>query len=158
MARKEKIVTITADGRDKGKVFHIRETPCDFFLRWSDRALIALANAGAKLPEGALEAGAAGLELSLRSFVLVGLQAAAGLSWRDVEPLLDEMRPSVTYCPPGWPKIPSQHIFAGEESQVEEVSTWYTLRFEWLQLHLGFLPAGEKFATGSADPQTSPAS
>lgn len=151
MARREKLVTIIAEGRDKGKTFHIRELPADAAERWANRAMIALANAGAKLPEGTLD-GMAGLEFSLRSVVLVGMQSLSGLSWRDVEPLLDEMRPLIQWCPPGYPKLPAQPLFPGEDSQIEEVQTWYTLRFELMQLHMGFSLAGALSTSGTTPP------
>lgn len=156
MARHEKLVTIVAEGRDKGKVFHIRELPCDAGERWANRALIAIANAGGRLPEGTLD-GMAGLELTLRNVVLTAMQSLQGLSWREVEPLLDEMKPCITWCPPGFPKIPAQPVFPGEDSQIEEIATWHTLRFEWLQVHLGFSLAAV-LSTSGTTPSPSPAS
>ena len=155
MARHTKRITITAAGRDFGKVFELREKPADEGERWATRAIIALANAGARLPDGALEAGGmAGLELSLRNVILTGIQAIQGLRFSDLEPLLDEMKPCIQWCPPGG--APPQQIFPGENSQIEEVATWYTLRFELLQLHLGFSLAGSTSTTAST-PQTPPA-
>jgi hypothetical protein len=156
VARRTKRVTITADGRDRGKVFELREKPADDAERWATRAVIALANAGARLPDGALEAGGmAGLELSLRNVVLTGIQAIQGLRFADIEPLLDEMKPCISWCPPG--NAPLQPIFPGEDSQVEEVATWYTLRYELLQLHLGFSLAAGHSTTGTT-PSQPPAS
>lgn len=156
MPRQTKRVTITAAGRDKGKTFELREMPADQGERWFNRALLAIANAGGKLPEGALESGAAGFELSWRNVLVVGLLAAKGLQWREVEPLLAEMVPLIQFAP-NVPQAPLQPIFPGEDSQIEEVTTWYTLRYELLQLHLGFSLAGVLSTTGFA-PETPPAS
>jgi hypothetical protein len=134
------------------KVFELREMPADQGERWATRAILALAAAGSRLPEGVLEAGGmAGLELSLRNLVLTGMQALQGLRFADIEPLLDEMKPCISWCPPG--NAPPQPIFPGEDSQIEEVATWYTLRFELLQLHLGFSVAGGTSTTGTTPSQ-----
>lgn len=155
MARRTTRVTITAAGRDKGKVFELREMPADQGERWANRAILAIANAGGKLPDGVLESGMAGLELTWRNVLVVGLLAFKGLSFAEVEPLLDEMKPGISWCPPG--AAPPQQIFPGEDSQIEEWGTWYTLRYEWLQLHLGFSLAGALSTTGLA-PEVPPAS
>lgn len=136
MARRTTRVTITAAGRDKGKTFELHEMPADQGERWANRAILAVANAGGKLPEGVLESGTAGLELTWRNVLIVGLLAFKGLNFREVEPLLDEMKLFIFWVPPG--AAPLQTIFPGEDSQIEEVATWYTLRYELLQLHLGF--------------------
>lgn len=154
MARRTKRVTITAEGRDRGKVFELREKAADDAERWATRAVIALANAGARLPDGVLEAGGmAGLELSLRNVVLTGIQAIQGLRFGDIEPLLDEMKPCISFVPPPHGQVPLQPIFPGEDSQIEEVATWYTLRYELLQLHLGFSLAAGQSTTGTTPPQ-----
>lgn len=155
MARRTTRVTITAPGRDRGKVFELREMPADQAERWATRAILALANAGAKLPEGVLDAGMAGLELSWRAVLVTGIRALQGLSFREIEPLLDEMKHCIQWCPPG--NAPLQPIFPGEDSQIEEVATWYTLRYELLQLHLGFSLAGV-LSTTDTTPETPPAS
>lgn len=157
MARRTKLVTITAEGRDKGKVFELTEMPADQGERWATRAVLALANAGAKLPEGALGAGTAGLELGWRNVLVMGIQAMQGLTEPSVRPLLDELKPCMKYVPPQ-PGVPRQDIFPGENSQVEDFQTWYTLYFEYLQLHLGFSLAGILSTSESELPQGSPAS
>lgn len=141
MSRRVKSIAITTPGRDFGKRFELREMPADQGERWATRAILALANAGAKLPEGTLDGGMAGLELTWRNVVVTGVQALQGLKYHEVEPLLDEMKHFIKYQPPlvpGTPSPPVQQIFPGEDSQIEEVSTWYTLRYELFQLHVDF--------------------
>lgn len=157
MARRTKRVTITAEGRDKGKAFELTEMPADQGERWATRAILALANAGAKLPEGALGSGAAGLELTWRNVLVTGIHALQGLTEPSIRPLLDELKPCMHYVPPQ-PGVPTQPIFPGDNSQVEDFQTWYTLYFEYLQLHLGFSLAGMLSTSESQDPQASPAS
>lgn len=137
MARRTTLVTITRAGRDFGKVFELTEVPADQGERWANRAILAIANAGAKLPEGALDNGMAGLALTWRNTLVAGLRSFAGLSWHDVAPLLDEMKPCVKFVPAGAP-TERQIIFPGETSQIEEITTWYTLRYAIIELHVGF--------------------
>lgn len=136
MARRTTEITIDAEGRDKGKRFLLTEMAADATERWANRALLAFANAGGRLPDGILDTGAAGLDLSLRSLMVVGLRSLSGLSFDEIDPLLKEMVSCMEYQPPG--NAPLQPIILGENSQIEEVSTWYKLRGELIDLHLGF--------------------
>ena len=137
MARRVTRITITAQGRDTGKVFELTEVPADQGERWANRVVLAIANASIKLPEGALNAGMAGLALTWRHVLATGLQSLGGLVWHDVEPLLDEMKPCFQFVPP-IAGAPLQQIFPGLNSQIEEITTWWKLRQELIQLHVGF--------------------
>lgn len=155
--RKEKRVTITAEGRDKDKTFVITEMPADQAERWFYRLVLALANAGTKVPEEVLFAGAAGFaEMlpTLRNSLVVAIRAIQGLDYSSVSPLLDEMKPFIKWQPPG--TAPQQEIFPGNNSQIEEVSTWVKLRFELIQLHVGFSLADDGSTTGTTTPETPP--
>lgn len=154
--REKKRVTITAKGRDFGKIFVINEMPADQGERWASRAILAIANAGGRMPEGVIDGGLAGLEVSWQSLMLVGMQAFAGLKWDEVEPLLAEMKPCIQWIPSAngkeVPGAPAQDILPGEESQVEEIKTWYTLRLAWIELHLGFSVADVTSTSGTDSP------
>lgn len=159
MPRKELRVTITAEGRDKGKVFVLSEMPADQAERWFLRLVLALANAGAKVPEEVLFAGAAGFaEMlpTLRNSLVVGMRALQGLDYQSVRPLLDEMVPFIKWQPPGV-GMPVQDIFPGVNAQIEEVSTWIRLRFELIQLHVGFSLAAAVSTTGQESQETATA-
>lgn len=160
MPRKDVRVTITAEGRDRGKVFVLREMPADQAERWFYRLVLALANAGAKIPEEILFAGAAGFaEMlpTLRNSLVVAMRALQGLDYNAIRPLLDEMTAYIKWQPPGVPAPPEQDIFPGLNSQVEEVATWVKLRFELIQLHVGFSLADAVSTTGTESPETPPA-
>lgn len=147
MARKVRRVTIEDEGRDKGKVFILTEMPADQAEWWATRALLALTNAGAELPDGIKDAGMAGL-------AAVGVRALSGLRAEVVRPLFDEMFECVRY--EHNPTHAPQAIIAGENSQIEEVSTRVRLRRELLELHLGFSIGGAGSTTASGKPpQTS---
>lgn len=51
MARKTKLVTIAAEGRDKGKCFLIREMPAMQSEKWAIRAILALGRADAEVED-----------------------------------------------------------------------------------------------------------
>lgn len=155
MARRENRVTISEAGRDKGKTFLLREMPADAAERWAIRALLAVANSGGKLPDDALEAGMAGLALTVRSFIVVGLRSLQGMRYGDVSDLLDEMMGCIQYVPPT-PGLAAQPLFDGENSQIEEVATRLQLRWEVLQLHINFSLAGEQSTSGSTEPPQQP--
>src|ERR1700741_5509886 len=103
VARRERVVTITAEGRDKGKSFLLREPSAAAGEWWAIRAVIVMGNAGANLPPGVIEAGAAGLAaveqakgLASAMFV-IGLRMLPGVDPATLRPLLDEMMAHIQY-------------------------------------------------------------
>lgn len=153
MARREKTVAITAEGRDRGKSFVIREMPADQGERWAYRALLALSRGGIELPPGLFERGWAGLAEMMPYFLVIGLRALNGAQWAEVEPLLEEMMACIQYKPPA--NAPLQQLFPGENCQIEEIATRAQLRKEVFQLHLNFSLA-EAFPTTDPSPQSPP--
>jgi hypothetical protein len=130
MARKTLRVTITDEGRDKGKTFVLTELPADQAERWFIRALLGLAQSGADISPEQMAGGAA-------AFAALGVQALGGIAWPTLEPLLDEMFECVQCIPPD-PRYPAQAIIPGANSQIEEVKTRFALRVAVLELHIGF--------------------
>lgn len=140
MARKTKVVTIKAEGRDLGKSFLIVEKSAYDAEKWATRAMLALSRAGAEVTEEAFAAGALGL-------VLVGLDALRKLPFEAAEPLLDEMMACVHFVPDpakvdamsGRPV--TRPLMAPDDfndGDIEEIATILQLREEALSLHLGF--------------------
>lgn len=124
-------VTISDEGRDKGKVFIITEMPASQSESWALRAILALMAGGVDLPEGFERMGMAGM-------AELGIKALAGLRWEVAEPLLAEMWQCVTIQPnPDDPRIVRDLI----EQDVEELATRIKLRAEVWNLHAGFLKA-----------------
>lgn len=142
--RKVKPITITDEGRDKGKTFVLTEMPADQGERWALRALLALTNAGVELPDGAENAGMAGLAAA-------GIRALAKIPFQAAEPLLDEMFQCVQYQH-NKKGAPLQEIIPGANSQIEEISTRIALRVAILELHTGFSLADATRTTGSQPP------
>ena len=130
MARKELDLTITDAGRDRGKVFHIRELPASQAERWALRAFQALARAGVDVGQ----VGAMGIQ----GLAIAGVNALALLPTHDLEPLLDEMMTCVTIKPdPRNPGLTRLLI----EDDIEEVATRLRIRMEVVKLHVDFSQA-----------------
>lgn len=129
--RKIERFTITSEGRDKGKTFILTEMPADQGERWALKALLALTNTGAAIPEEALGAGMAGL-------AAVGVQALGMLNATQVQPLLDELWPTCVRIVPPNEKLLPQEIISGINSQIEEVKTRTEIYWALFKLHTGF--------------------
>lgn len=135
MARKIKTITISANGRDKNKVFRITEMPALKAERWALRALQALAASGVELPDNFNA-------MPLAQMANIGIRALANVPFEVAEPLLEEMMECVEFVPN--PKKPDFALALGiQEDAIEEVSTSLLLRKETLLLHVGFFTDAE---------------
>lgn len=132
MSRKTQRVTITQEGRDKGKIFVITELPADQAERWFLRALFALMQSRADISEESLQAGAAGI-------ARIGLAALSGIPWPTAEPLLDEMMTCIQVQPPNAKALPLPLL----PDHIQEPTTRLALRMAVLELHVGFSVAEE---------------
>lgn len=131
MARKTAQYRVEDEGRDKGKVFLLREMPATQGERWALRAFLAMAKNGVELPEGASEAGFAGL-------ASYGLSLIGKLPFADADALMDEMFQCVTIIPD-----PAKTDFARSlvEDDIEEIATRVKLRIAVFKLHADFSKA-----------------
>jgi hypothetical protein len=160
VARRSKVVTITAGSpdtnRDHGKQFLIREMPADQAERWAIRCLFAFANAGAKIPESQLMSGLEGMQASYQALMIQGIRSLAGMRYEDAAPLLADMLACVTFkAPQGSGDI--ELSIEATLTQIEEVKTLLTLRYEVLQLHLGFSLADALSNSTASPAATAPA-
>ena len=97
--RKTSHITIQDEGRDKGKVFVLTEKSAIEADKWGIRALLALSKSGVPIPPEFMEMGIIGV-------LAVGIHRLAGVSFGDLEPLLDEMLTCVEIMPtPGRPDV-----------------------------------------------------
>lgn len=132
MARKEKTVLVTTEGRDLNKTFHITEMAAAESEEWAMRALLALARSGVELPDDFMSRGLAGI-------AVVGVQALGGLDYDVAKPLLAQMMACVQVVPdPTRPVVRRALI----DDDIEEVSTRLFLRKEVLNLHIDFFTIG----------------
>lgn len=132
MARRVNEVTISREGRDKGKTFVITEMSASAAEEWFSRAMMLLARSGAEVSPDIFNHGAA-------AFAAMGIAAAVtGLGkapFGEVKVLLHEMFGCVAFKGPNGMLISERTMV---DSQIEEVSTRLQLREEVLSLHLGF--------------------
>jgi hypothetical protein len=145
VARKEMDITITDEGRDKGKVFHIREMSAAQAEKWAIRIMSLAAKAG-------VDIGTVNPQMGMAGVAMMGFNALMGASFDDLEPLLDEMMGCITVKPdPSNPAIVRPII---QDDDIEEISTRFKLRREVVFLHLGFSQSGAPSTqTSSAQPQ-----
>ncbi|MDH2051161.1 hypothetical protein [Achromobacter marplatensis] len=136
MARKQATVSISAEGRDKGKVFVLTELPAYEAEDWAGRALFALMNAGVEIPDNIAEAGLAGV-------AALGIKALTKLPYDSAKPLLDSMMKCVQIQPS--PSVVRPLV----DDDIEEVATLLTLRKEILGLHMDFSMAVAQSISGS---------
>jgi hypothetical protein len=133
--RKTSTYTVDSEGRDKGKSFLLTEMPATKAEDWAIRVMLALGAANVEIPDGALELGMAAL-------AEIGLKKLFAISSTAIRPLLAELMECVEFVP----NLQKPQVKVGYplfESQVEEVETLLTLKWEVLKLHLDFsLAAG----------------
>ena len=131
MARKQLDITISAEGRDKGKMFQITEMPASKAEKWAIRTMLALGKSGVEIPDNLQAQGMAGI-------ASLGVRALTSLNFEDAEPLLAEMFDCVKCVPdPTRPEVTRALI----EDDIEEVSTRLSLRKDILSLHIDFFTA-----------------
>lgn len=142
--RKTKIVQITDDNRDKGKVFLLTEMSAMQVEKWAARAFLAVTRAGVEVPPDLMGSGIAGLmTLGIKSLM-------AGLDFVDVEPLMDEMIGCVRFVP-NFAKNPEvvRPLIADpanpDGDDIQEAATLLRLRAEVINLHVDFFSAGATF-------------
>ena len=132
MARHTKIITITDEGRDKGKGYLITEMDPVHGEKWATRLLLAAAEGGLDMPESFDFTTASSSKLA--PYVMLAIAKA---KWETLEPLLDEMMGCVQYVP-----TPSNPLvvlpLSANPDAIEEVKTMLTIRRGWLELQLGF--------------------
>lgn len=146
--RKEKYVTIDAEGRDKGKMFFIKEMPASQAERWAFRAFQALARTGADLPDTVAGSGMAGI-------AVVGLKALGTMPYLEAVELMEEMFSCIRIVRD---KNHPETAFPLMEEDIDEISTRLFLRGEVFELHTGFSFAGEKPSSTSTPATISQAS
>jgi len=142
--RRTKEVTITEEGRDKGKTFLLTEMPAEEGELWATLAMDLLQRAGFIISKETKEAGMSGLAVTAQPFTF-----ATGRALQD--PALDTMWRYVQYQPKK-ADAPPQKLFEGDDCQIEEWTTRLKLRVEFVQLHTGFFSRGARSTSGSAPP------
>lgn len=133
MGRKTDVVTITDEGRDKGKQFLLKEMSASQAEKWAVKLFLALSRSGVDIPDDVAKAGFAGV-------AALGFKMLGEMHFADAEPLLDEMFQCVQFMPnPHKPEIVRPLIdLGGDGDDIEEVKTRITLRSAIFNLHASF--------------------
>lgn len=129
MARRQEDITIRDEGRDKDKVFRIREKSAADAEWWAFRAILAIGRSGVDL-------GGITPDMGMNGIAILGLTAFFKLDPPVIKPLMDEMWKCIT-------AVPSADVErALVEDDTEEVMTRFRLRAEVMSLHVGFSVPG----------------
>jgi len=131
--RREATITIEAEGRDKGKVFILREMASEPATDWFCRALQLLARSGVEVPPDILSRGPLGFAAMGMGAVLTGLGKAP---FPELKGLMDELMRCVSHRSPNGQVVHTDPYIVSE--QIEDVETRFRLMEEVLSLHLGF--------------------
>ena len=125
--RRQKSVTIDAEGRDKGKTFLLTEMSAAAAEDWAARAFLMLAHSAIDFPVGIQNTGMAGIAEIAH---LLG-----GVQFPELKPLMDDLLGCVQRVED--PNRPFPRAIDNED--IEEVSTRQFLRREVIDLHVNFL-------------------
>lgn len=137
--RKTLTYKVSAEGRDKGKVFLITEMGARPAHRWAMRALLALLNTGVDIDDTVASAGLAGI-------AAVGLAAFGKVPYEMAEPLMDELLLCVEFVDPTKPDV-RRPLF---ENDLEEVATIFMLQKEVFSMHVEPFMSAAKSTSGLA--------
>ena len=121
-------VTISAEGRDKGKSYLITEMDAERAEDWGFRALNAISKAVGGFPDALLDSGLSGI-------AAIGISAFVRSDWATIKPLIDEMFTCIKMIPVASRPDITRNLVG---SDIEEVATRLKLREEVLGLHLDF--------------------
>jgi hypothetical protein len=128
--RKVATVTITTDGRDKGKIFHVKEMSAYRTATWITRAMLLLAHSGVDIPS---------TNSSPEEIMRAAYAAIMQMKFDELAPLLNELMTCVTIQPdPRHPNVIRPLMDHGDDSDdIEEYSTRFQLLWEIFKLHTG---------------------
>lgn len=122
---KQKTVTITAEGRDKGRQYVLTEMPALKAERWARHVIMAMSRQDLEIRQEIAALGMYGL-------IIGGFQALAGGDMAAVDTLMAEMLPQIS--------IVEDKVIRpiGADGDVWEIWTLKQLRQELIELHMGF--------------------
>jgi len=140
VTRKVEKLTITDEGRDKGKVFELTEMSAYHGDLWAGKVSALLRKFGAEIPEGTEEQGMAGVASAQQ--VTAGIVFTRALQ----DPSVSEWWDCVRYVHD--PRHPPQAITFGADCQVEEIRTISELRMAVFKLHTAFFSTEKASTSG----------
>ena len=132
--RKEVEYTITDEGRDKGKIYLLREMPARQAAHWAVKLFTALVNSGFQVSDEMMRGGMAAVAAA-------GFDSVRRLQAVDANALIDELMTCVLMR-----RDPKNTNLAAPllDGDIEEVGTYFALAAEVFKLHTGFSLAADK--------------
>lgn len=127
----------SVDGRDYGKMFRVTEMSAVKAERWANRATLALVpRLSQEVAPDVAEALAENPTMPQMGHLFRLLQ---GLSFPEIEPLLDELMECVEVVSDPTGQLPPRKLGLGGMEDIEEIETIRYLREVVLSLHTGFM-------------------
>ena len=148
MALKEKPVTITHEGRDKGKSFLITEMPLLKADRWACRFGLGMIRGGLNADGlGGADVNRVNLKTidGMLELAKIGVGALGNIDEELALELIDELTRSCVKIIPA-NGTPRAVVWGDDENNgdIEEISTIMFLRKEALGIHINFLAQGDQ--------------
>jgi hypothetical protein len=141
MARKQEVVEITDDNRDKGKVFVVTEMSAADAEEWVTHLALALMASGAEVPDALVGSG-------LQALAVYGVRLLAGMKPEQAKPLLDKLADCIQIVPD--PKRTPQFMRKPiADGDIEEWTTRIQLKLKAADLIVGFSAAGAASTSAS---------
>lgn len=136
MARKQIEITITDEGRDRGKTFQITEMPATEAQEIATQLLVAALNCGMELKGDVFNMGMADLWQA-------GFSVIEQVPYHFLKPILDRFDRCAMY-------LDKQTNFARKlaDGDIEEVKTFFKLRAAAIKLHFDFFDLGGGLTSG----------
>lgn len=143
-------ITIEAENRDKGKVYHLEEMDAWSALLWAKHAVSAAARNGTDL--GAIDLGDMS---SMESLLRLGLTRIMSAPDRETDELVRE---AIFKCIKFKPSAAA--VRGLMDGDIEEIATYLKLCMELASLHVGFSIGGgqSKASTSTSPPHPHPRS
>lgn len=136
---------VVAENRDKGKRFVITEMSAVQAHKWATKALFAILNSGAEIPDEMVKMGLPGIAAA-------GMGAISSIPYAVAEPLLDELMGCVKIAqdlaPEGRALMPED---------IEEITTIFDLQGKVLQMHISPFTSGVRQSSPSKPTTPAPA-
>lgn len=134
--RKTREFTIEANNRDKGKRFRITEMSAVAQEKWATKAIMAIANSGIELPNGAENL--QGIEGLSKLIIQTGIKALLNVKYELAEPLYEELLSCCEYLGNKGENISRPLSQSTAEEVIEEITTLFTIRYQVWKLHTDF--------------------
>lgn len=143
MARNVKQIVIK-DGRDAGKVFVVTEMAARPAHTWATRAIFAMMNSGADIPDNVAAMGIAGM-------VMIGISGLTKVPYDLAAPLLEELLDCARFVPDA--SRPEVSVSA-DDKVIEDFTTYFTLQnAAWDVLSEPFMSAARSTSASAVTAQ-----